>query len=183
MALPVLEAFNLVGGTALALHFGHRISVDLDLFSSSEFDRAKILKDLQKLGEINSLHPELLMLNIKGVKVDIIHYPYPPVFPIHNFEGIRLLAVEEIAAMKLSAIANRGAKKDFYDLVELLNHFSLKEIVGFFTQKFPSINPFYVIKSLTWFEDAEEEPDPISLQSISWVEIKNTIEHQVKNFL
>jgi len=86
--------------------------------------------------------------------------------------GIRLFALEDIAAMKLNAVANRGAKKDFYDIHALLSRFSLPELLGFFEDKYQKMNSFTVTKSLAYFDDADLEPDPMSLMNLSWEQIK-----------
>ncbi|MEM7371914.1 MAG: nucleotidyl transferase AbiEii/AbiGii toxin family protein [Bacteroidota bacterium] len=183
MQVPSLQNFQLVGGTALALQLGHRISVDLDLFSEKEFEKEAILRDVRSLGKVESIHPELLMLMINEVKVDIVHYPYPFIYPIEEIEGIRLASVKDIIAMKLSAIANRGAKKDFFDVCMLLDQYSLKEMLQFFAEKFPGINHFHVIKSLTYFEDAEEDAPPLMLTDLKWINVKEIIEGEVESFL
>lgn len=77
--------------------------------------------------------------------------------------------------MKLNAIANRGSKKDFFDLAELLGHFTIHQMIGFFTVKYPSTDSFAVIRSLAWFEDAELEPDPIPLAELTWSHVKSVV--------
>ena len=83
-----------------------------------------------------------------------------------------LLSLPDLAAMKLNAIANRGSKKDFFDLAELLNHLTIQQMIGYFTDKYPSTDPFAVIRSLAWFEDAEQEPDPVALTGFTWPMVK-----------
>lgn len=183
MVIPSLESFQLVGGTALALQIGHRISVDLDLFSEREFEKGKILRDLEKIGTVESIHPELLMLMINDIKVDIVHYPYPFIHPIEHIEGIRLASIKDIVAMKLSAIANRGAKKDFFDICFLFDQLSLKEMLHLFSLKYPGVNHFHVIKSLTYFEDAEEDVNPLMIEKLDWREVKQKVEKEVEGYL
>ncbi len=77
--------------------------------------------------------------------------------------------------MKLNALANRGSKKDFYDVVELLGHFTIQEMIGFFTTKYPDTDPFTVIRSLAWFDDAEMDPDPVSLKRMTWKVVKSKV--------
>jgi hypothetical protein len=78
----------------------------------------------------------------------------------------------DLVAMKLNAIANRGSKKDFFDFAELLDHYPIQQMLGFFSKKYPSTDPFTVIRSLAWFEDAEQEPDPVALAGLTWKEAK-----------
>jgi predicted nucleotidyltransferase component of viral defense system len=192
MKQKCLSDFNLVGGTALALQLGHRISVDLDFFSLHDFDGDVILFELQKIFNLNVTMNKAnqLMLNVEYppksdlvVKLDILKYPYPLISSIINFDDIRLLAIEDIIPMKLSAIANRGAKKDFYDIYFLLNQFSLKEMLSLFSQKFPNISHFHLLKSLVYFDDADEDANPKLLIQISWGQVKTTIEKEVMKVL
>jgi predicted nucleotidyltransferase component of viral defense system len=192
MKQKCLSDFNLVGGTALALQLGHRISVDLDFFSLHDFDGDVILFELQKIFNLNVTMNKAnqLMLNVEYppksdlvVKLDILKYPYPLISSIINFDDIRLLAIEDIIPMKLSAIANRGAKKDFYDIYFLLKQFSLKEMLSLFSQKFPNISHFHLLKSLVYFDDADEDANPKLLIQISWGQVKTTIEKEVMKVL
>jgi predicted nucleotidyltransferase component of viral defense system len=120
--LPFLDDFYLVGGTALALYYGHRKSIDLDLFTNSDVDWDALNDEILTIGEWQSFHRRKRIYQgyLEGVKVDFVHYPYPPLNPINNIEGFRLISVEDIAAMKLSAVTGRGTKKDFFDIHLLL---------------------------------------------------------------
>ncbi len=180
---PDLNDFCLVGGTALALHFAHRISIDLDFFTQKEFDENNLLEKLQEqfAVAVTNKSKNTLNLIIDGIKVDMIRYNYPMVKKVVEVEGVRLFSVEDIAAAKLSAITNRGTKKDFFDLYELLKVFSLKELFGFYSIKFKNVSHFMVLKSLTWFDDADEEPDPEMLRPLSWGEVKAFIIKTVKD--
>ncbi len=88
--------------------------------------------------------------------------------------------MEDLIPMKLSAITNRGSKKDFYDLFFLLKEYELAEMLNMFTRKFPETNIFQVLKSLTYFEDAEGEPDPVTFEASSWNQVKQQIITSVK---
>lgn len=127
-----------------------------------------------------SVAKNTLRLVSGGVKIDLLRHAYPEVAPIDTMEGHRPISVPDLAAMKLNAIANRGSKKDFYDLSELLNHHTLEEMLRFFSAKYPSTDPFAVIRSLAWFEDAEHEPDPIPLTGQTWDNIKLRIAHALR---
>ena len=167
-------SFSLVGGTALALQYGHRISVDLDLFSETPFDTNALYQHLFRYGELEVLGVSHDALNvfINQIKVDFIHYPYALIAPVIEKGNIRFLDVRDIAAMKLWAVSNRGSKKDFVDLFVLLDHFSLPELLGFFRQKYPQVQIFHVIRSLCYFEDAETAAEPIMLFDLSWESVK-----------
>ena len=90
-------------------------------------------------------------------------------------DGLRLAGLKDIAAMKLAAVTGRGTKKDFIDIYFLLQQFSLKEMMEFYTKKYADGSTFLVLKSLTYFEDAEPEQEPVMFNNISWAPIKETI--------
>ena len=97
-------------------------------------------------------------------------------------EGIPIASLEDIAAMKINAINNRGSKKDFWDLYFLLNIFDLKEIIEFSIKKYPAISVWSVLKSLNWFEGADKQVDPMKIISVDWREIKRKISKEVAAF-
>lgn len=175
--LAELEPFALVGGTGLALQSGHRLSIDLDFFSSKDFDREELEAALENHFQMEVIGRASFTLNCRldGIKVDFIRHRYPLIGNLVLEDGIKLWSIEDIAAAKISAITKRGAKKDFYDLVEILNYVPLESVLSLFEKKYPSAERFLALKSLTWFEDAEEEPDPVTLRPISWMEIKKVV--------
>jgi Nucleotidyl transferase AbiEii toxin, Type IV TA system len=179
MVKPYLSAFNLVGGTALSLQLGHRKSIDLDLFSKEEFDGKILLEFLEKdFLEIEVLTQTkgTLLTRIEGVKVDFLRFNYPTIRPIRTENRIRFLTPEDIAPMKLDAIAGRGKKKDFYDLYFLLEKMTLPQLLALHYEKFRLSTTFHIVKSLTYFDDAEDDDDPIMIRmEISWEEVKKKI--------
>lgn len=192
MQLSELQDFFLVGGTALALQLGHRISVDIDLFAQKDFDTNELFDKLNSKFVITDKSEETNTLNFNVlfpeqtdnlVKVDLIKYRYPLIQPIIESDGIRLLSIEDIIPMKLSAVAGRGSKKDFYDIFYLLQKYSLAQMFGFFEQKFKNTNTFHVLKSLTYFEDAEIEPNPITIEEANWDEVKKKIVYETNEYL
>ncbi len=193
MKYDSLRQTFLVGGTALALQLGHRISVDIDLFSETDFDTNEILSELRQdleLQVIMQKEKNSLIINAKKkntnnefVKVDFVKYAYPLLKELNNEDGIRLLSVEDIIPMKLSAIANRGAKKDFFDIYELMKTYSLSDMFELFSKKYPDTAHFHILKSLTYFDDAEEDFDPITLLDTDWKIVKQTIENKVNKFV
>lgn len=98
---------------------------------------------------------------------------------IKTIEGIRLLSVQDVGAMKLAAIAGRGKKRDFYDIYFLLEYFSLKELINAYNNKYSDGSEFMVAKSLVYFEDAEMDEEPVLLQSIEWSVVKEKIRNEV----
>jgi hypothetical protein len=185
LELPDLRELRLAGGTSLALQIGHRKSVDLDLFGILEADELSISESLKSLGTTTLLQKtsNISIWLIGGIKVDIVNYRYPWIDEMCCVDQLRLAGKKDIAAMKLAAITGRGTKKDFIDLYFLLKEFSLKAILDFYTEKFHDGSPFFVLKSLTYFEDAENDQDPIMLQNISWPGIKLFIINKLEEYL
>ena len=175
--LGVYENTRLVGGTALALQIGHRVSVDLDFFGVIQEESYDILQSLHTVSDVKllSTSKDINVFLADGVKVDSVNYPYEWIDGVIEENGLRLASIKEIAAMKISAICNRGTKKDFVDLHFLLKRYSIRELLNFYMQKYPDGSEFIVIKSLTYFEDAEEDPMPFMLIPVEWKEIKKTI--------
>jgi predicted nucleotidyltransferase component of viral defense system len=168
-----MREFALGGGTSLALRFGHRMSVDLDFFTLHEFDSEVFRESLEiDAVTVSSQAANSVTLDVGGVKVDLLRHAYRMLGPVERINEVALLSLPDTAAMKLNAIANRGSKKDFYDMVELLDHLALPQMILYFTEKYPATDPFTVIRSLAWFEDAEAEPDPISLKGVTWTVVK-----------
>jgi predicted nucleotidyltransferase component of viral defense system len=185
MSLPSLQNFGLVGGTNLSLRYGHRMSIDLDLFTNEPFENDMILAEIeQKFTNIEVVDESknMLYLFIEGVKIDIALVPFPNIAPFDFIENIRLTSCPDVIAMKLNALARRGSKKDFWDLAELLDHYSIDEILNFFKQKYASKDVLYVLRSMIYFEDAERQIDPDPLKKISWKQVKNKIQVAVKAY-
>lgn len=181
--LPVLEDARLVGGTALALQLGHRTSVDLDFFGRINADSEDLRDILREVGrvEVASVSKNINIFWINGVKVDMVNYPYPWLdLPIVE-DGVRLASLNDIAAMKISAIVNRGTKKDFIDLYTLLQHFALDEILDMYSRKYSDGSLFIVMKSLTYLDDAETDPMPNVLNDTTWETVKDFLRKVVRN--
>lgn len=181
-SLPSLEDFLLGGGTSLALRFGHRLSVDLDFFTTREFDSEHLADQIGMTGAtIVNLAPNSLTLDAQGAKLDSLRHAYPLLAPPDQIAEVRLLSLPDVAAMKLNAIANRGAKKDFFDICELQRHHSLPIMLEWFETKYRSADRFTVIRSLGWFQDAELEPDPVSLNGSDWQVVKSHLRSMISN--
>lgn len=172
---------RLVGGTSLALQYGHRKSVDLDFFGSFIAEGLQIREVLKTIGSFQVIQESRFIFQyiVEGVKVDFVNYPYKWIDVELKEDSLCLATPKDIAAMKLSAITNRGTKKDFIDLYELLGHFTLKEILGFYQEKYADGVPFLTLKSLTWFEDAEADPMPFILRDYTWEDVKLRILEEV----
>jgi Nucleotidyl transferase AbiEii toxin, Type IV TA system len=182
MQKPYLSDFVLVGGTALALQIGHRKSIDLDLFTTAEIDTDALLAQLQADFEVvvRMQTKGSIICAIDDIKVDIIRFKYAFAYPFKVVDGIRLLTIEDIAPMKIDAIVGRGSKKDFYDLYFLLESYTLTELLDLYRVKYGHSTMFHVIKSLTWFQDADPQmlPDVLN-KTISWTQVQERIAHEV----
>lgn len=167
-SLPILNEFYLVGGTALALQLGHRNSIDIDLFTQNDFDVNELITKLSQRYQVISTYnrENTLLSTVNDIKVDFIGHNYPFVkLPITE-EGITFLSKEDIAAMKLNAISNSGKRlKDFIDVYFLLEHFTLHEMIEFYTIKYPNFNPLIPLKAINYFDDIDPAIDPPKLRN------------------
>lgn len=151
-----LASFYLVGGTSMALQVGHRISVDLDLFTSSAFDKDFLKNHLIEhySFEVDYESKNTLKGEINGVLVDCIAHEYPLVQPIIENEGLRLASLLDIAAMKLNAISGNGTRiKDFIDVAYLSGRYSFNQMLESYCQKYKIQNPIIPVKAITYWEE------------------------------
>lgn len=172
----VLRSFYLAGGTGLALQLGHRISRDLDFFSPDLFSEDLLIASCQMISgfAVAAKAPHTVHAFIDRVKVSFLGYAYPVLFPTRPFIDVAVADARDIACMKMSAIASRGAKRDFFDLYAAARVYTLAALVDFFKQKFAEsrYNGIHLLKSLTYFEDAERDPDPDLLMPLTWDTVK-----------
>ena len=184
MAEPIFASLRLVGGTALALQYGHRNSIDLDFFGQLDDDAEEVKAILRKHGKLSvikeSRNIKIYLLN--NIKVDFVNYNYSWIDAPILEDELRLASPKDIAAMKINAIEGCGTKKDFIDIYFLLQHYTLHEILTFYQQKYPENSIFRALMSLSYFEDAEAQIMPIMYVPISWDEIKTTIQSQVNQY-
>ena len=184
MQEPILKETRLVGGTALALQLGHRSSIDLDLFGHLDCDDIQLRTILAPYGQLRVMKctANVKIFTINGIKVDIVNYDSPWIDGMVIEDGIRLSSVPEIAAMKIRAIIGRGTRKDFVDLYYLLQQNSLDQLMDLFYKKYPDVNDFMAIRSLTYFDDAEQAPMPMMRIAVPWDTMKKYINEQVKTY-
>jgi hypothetical protein len=187
MKMPELQEFSLVGGTALSLLYGHRISIDLDLFSNVKFENDKITNALIiKFGnsiDIRSSSHFGIFCFIEDVKIDVVRFPHPLIRPVIEIDQIRMYSPEDIVAMKVQAILGRGKKKDFFDIAELLDHFTIEDFIEFHKEKFATQNIMITIPhAITYYNDANESENPVSLKNQKWSSVKSTINKKVKSY-
>ena len=180
---PLVEDFYLAGGTGLALHLGHRRSRDLDLFSYDTFDPESFVHKLQGFPEfgVMSKGEGTLHCTLRGVKISLLAYPYPLLFPAGQLGRLRIAQVRDIACMKIAAIAGRATKRDFVDLYLVSRDQELRLILDLFKRKFGQANYSlpHILKSLTYFEEAEIDPMPDMLMNVSWPEVKEFFRNEI----
>lgn len=187
--MPELGNGLLFGGTGLSLYCGHRVSIDLDIFTTEPFKETELIEALvTEFGdsfEYEQTHNVTALFSfISDIKVDVVHYPHPLLQQPTAQDGLRLISMQDIAAMKVNAVLGRGQKKDFYDICELLNHYSLQDMFHFYQTKYPSQMLLVSLpQALVYFDDADESEDPISLNGTSWDDVKAKLRSEVRKFL
>ena len=175
---PELSQTRLVGGTALALQYGHRQSIDFDFFGVLPEDKEELLEMMSRVGNmiVTNRTKMIVQAVINQVKVDFVDYSrYPWIDEPVQGDGFVLASDKDIAAMKVNAIIGRGTRKDFIDLFVLLQHYSLTEIMAFYKQKYPEFSEYRALLSMTYFEDAEMQDMPKMFIDTSWEEMKKAI--------
>lgn len=174
--LSVLKGFYLAGGTGLALQLGHPRSIDLDFLSDEAFDPDAIIRHVEDLGQIQVISKglETLHLTIAETKVSFLGHHYPLLFPCETLFDVKIADPRDIACMKISAIAGRGSKRDFIDLYVIGQLHPFAHLLAWFNEKYARAHysSVHILKSLTYFEDAEKEPMPDMLASLTWETVK-----------
>jgi len=179
VTLSELKNFRLVGGTALSLLYGHRKSIDLDFFTDQPFEKETLAEALSdNFGHIkvtNDRSKSIYQCIIHDVKVDFVSVKDPFSNPIQLLDNIPFADTKDLIALKLNAVKGRGVKKDFWDLAKLLEFYSLENLFQFYHDRYSYDDTFAVIRSVIYFDDAENTIDPESLDGMTWDKVKNTI--------
>jgi len=183
-----LNNFYLVGGTALALLYGHRKSIDIDLFTNTDFDTAWLLEHVQHDFplQVDFVAHNTVKGSINSVKVDIIAHRYPNLAEPLELNGIRLLSEQDIIAMKLNAISVSGQRsKDFVDIYYALSRFSVEQMLVFYKKKYSQHNDTHILKSLVFFDDIDLADWPVILDNpnLSWTKVRKRIEDAVLDYM
>jgi predicted nucleotidyltransferase component of viral defense system len=186
---PQSTSFYLAGGTALALQIGHRTSIDFDFYSASPFDSLELLSALKtQIPEItvHSQEEKTLRIVSKETELSFFQYSYPLLKPLTWFENLAIASKEDIAAMKLIAIVQRGTQRDFVDIYFLLQEYSLQELLDYTTQKFENYQEMLILKALVYFDDAENAEPRSGVRVLkpdySWQKAKTRIINEVKKY-
>lgn len=181
--------FYLAGGTAVALHLGHRLSHDLDFFTPERsFPTHLPRQELGHRGRLAVTQEDagtfLGILN--GVRISFFIYPYSLLETPTELEGIQVASLPDLAAMKLDAISSRGKKRDFIDLYQICQAtFSLEQALRHFERKYAGVNysMVHLLKSLAYFEDAEDDPTPQMLTPLEWADVRRFFEVEVRRLM
>lgn len=175
-----IKYFYLAGGTALALQLGHRVSTDLNWFSSSQnllgLEREAIHSELSTSGqfEIATEQDGLLDTRLFDTNVSFIYQHHPLLEPTIEYQGIQLASLTDIGLMKLAAINSRGTRRDFIDLYCLREWVTLDKLVELAPQKYADRPSFLAItaRALAYFDDAEAQPMPRMLIPVQWADVR-----------
>ncbi len=180
-----VSSFYLVGGTACSLYFGHRFSLDLDFFTSKEFNPKTITEKLKSLGKltVDQNDEGTFLGNLNGIKISFFLYPYQLIFKPKVFQNVAIADLRDIACMKIDAISTRGTKRDFIDLFFICRKYKLLALFGFFEKKYKGVdyNLFHLVKSLSYFANAQEQEMPQMIEKISWEEVKKFFTEETRN--
>ena len=185
MSQPLMNDMRLVGGTSLALQYGHRRSVDLDLFGKTTEDVDELTEMMHDCAETvvrGNCSKRIKAYFLDNVKVDVVNYDYAWIDAPIVYDGLRLASPVDIAAMKVNAAIGRGTKKDFIDLYFLLQHYSFKELMSFYLTKYPDGSEYRALLSMTYYADAESQPMPVMLAPVSWDDVKAYLRNIVEEY-
>lgn len=183
---PIVAAqkMYLAGGVGIALRLGHRCSRDLDFFSTQAIaDPLQLAALIQAKGvkfKTTSTAPGTLYGQIGKLPVSFIEYRYAPLTRLQSVEGVRVASIRDLAAMKISAIADRGAKKDFIDIYFMLEKISLSKMIAAYRDRFNTEDISHVVMALIYFDEADKERTPKMIRAFSWPKLKSTFRDAVR---
>ncbi|HDP37374.1 MAG TPA: hypothetical protein ENN27_05920 [Candidatus Atribacteria bacterium] len=184
----ILKSFYLAGGTGVALQLKHRVSIDLDFFTKKDIDTKTLIQKLKTLGKFSiEKETENTLIGVfNGSRVSFLKYDYPLLFDPKQIKEINVANLRDIGCMKIDAISSRGTKRDFIDLFFICKELiSLKNLLSLFKRKYKSVNYnlMHILKSLAYFEDAENNPMPKMIVPVSWQEIKNFFQQEIRKII
>jgi hypothetical protein len=182
-----LKNFCLVGGTGLALYYGHRKSVDIDLFTNEYFDAMMLIEHLQSDYPIQLYHTAsgTIRGHIDKINVDFIAHRYPYLNEPYISDGITLVSEKDIIAMKLNAISVSGQRsKDFIDIFFALEKHPISEMISYYQRKYNQQGDMHILKSLIYFEDVDLSDWPVLLKTpdLEWSLVKSRLINAVLNY-
>lgn len=184
MGAKEFNQFRLVGGTALSLYYGHRMSVDIDLFTEAEYGTIDF-QDIEDYLVKQFTYVDFNILPVgmgksyfigndsqNAIKLDL-YYTEPFIDDVIEVDAIRMATIEEIIAMKIDVIQRTGRKKDYWDLHELKDQYNIKDMLGFHLKRYPyTHNAKQILNNFVDFEEANDDFDPVCLRDKYWEFIK-----------
>jgi len=173
----IFKNFYLGGGTGCALILGHRYSFDFDFFSEKKFNSSEMIKKILPLKSLNlnieKEEEDTLIFFVKDIMFSFFYYPYKLIENPLYYKGINIASLSDLGCMKLDTIAGRGKKRDFIDLYFIVKKIPFEELFSLYIKKYKiKNNIIHVIKSLTYFEDAEKDPMPRMIKNVKWEKVK-----------
>jgi predicted nucleotidyltransferase component of viral defense system len=180
------ENFRLGGGTALTLQLGHRISIDADFISPVDFDRDEVLKQVLSIfPQATDIHQGTFGVFLKSdnIKIDFLSWNLPFIRPALTSGQWRLLDIADITAMKFFAILQRGEKKDYIDIAELLKTHDLSTLISFYLERHPGSDASVILRFLSSYSDIEQQPMPQMLNQTTWNGSKQIIQNSISDFI
>jgi len=182
----LLHSFYLVGGTALSLKIGHRESIDIDLFNSGDFDGDHLAGHMKEVygADVRRHKINYVSGSIDNVDFDFISHKYPSIKPLETIEGIRMMSLQDIAAMKVNAIVNSGERvKDFIDIHYLLKRMEISDILDHYCSKYPNVDVNTAISSLSYHQDVDlNVPVVLKDKTLKWQDVSRSINHAVHKY-
>lgn len=187
--LSTVTPFYLAGGSAIALHLGHRISVDLDFFTpQDDYEAEPLIQQLQNVGHLVIRQQSRGTLNatLAGTLISFFVYPYPLLEKAQAVWNVHIAGLLDLALMKLAAISQRGAKRDFLDLYQICHSgYTLDALLQLMPTKFPDVTypSYHLLRALAYFEDAEPDSMPPMLTSLEWTDVRRFFEAEVRRLM
>ena len=184
-----LKNFYLSGGTACALHLGHRVSEDLDFFSRESFDTKQLRDNLSEIGKFEPLTEDTNILHciFNKTRLSFLRYRYPLLEDCSTYKNIQISSLIDVLCTKLDTISARGSKKDFIDVycAILKGRYTLSEIVSAFQKKYKGIDYslLHILKGLVYFEDAKNEAMPDMKEEVVWADVAVFFKREVKKIV
>lgn len=198
MEMKTIKTHRLVGGTALALQIGHRISLDIDLFSDDKNDYEKIEEEIyDKFGNrfakgrnINSSASKGITVYLNNIKTDILDWKVKFIRPVLIDERVRVASKEDIIPMKFNTFLcspefARYEKKDYVDIANLMKEYSLEQMISLYNEKYPNelMSSRLMIEGLQLSDMADKKVMPKMLNAETWDDTKKQIEKSIALFI
>lgn len=195
--LSLTRKYNLylAGGTALAFYLNHRTSVDFDFYTPKKFPKTTFVKKISDQIEAQGFKTKIIRdlddtfdLEVEKIHISCFYYPYGLIRKLNILKGVAVASIEDITAMKLLAIGQRGTYRDFIDIYFLFGKFGLSKMLTFSEEKYPNVDKFMILKGLIYFEDAEksfeQEQKRIKIfdKNITWKKVKDYIKKNVIDY-